>query len=220
LAIRPGKPLAQLEAHQKGWIQAQNPASVQVVRLLQPEPDERVLDLCSGNGIKAAQLARLGAKVVSVELEPNKVEAAKKNLSRLGFRVEHHVFDLRKIPALEPASKVLLDAPCSGTGTLRGHPEIKLRLKHTDWQGVCALQRQLLTTAATLTQPGGSLVYAVCALTAEEGHLTMDWFLKEHQDFRAISFALSLPHHSTKTGSYSLPFDGLDGFFIAKLERQ
>ena len=219
LAVQPSKSLAQLEAFKNGWVQPQNPSSTVPTRLLAPERGERVLDLASGNGIKAAQLAHMGAKVVSVELEPKKLERAEKNLKRLGFEVESLAHDLCTVPEIEPAKKVLLDAPCSGTGTLRGHPEIKQRFNSEALKSLARLQSDLLMTAAALTAPGGTLLYAICALTSAESLEVVKHFLEEQTSFSLEPFELSLPHKKTPYGSFILPMVGLDGFFIACFKR-
>ena len=220
LAVRPSKPLAELSAYKRGWVQPQNPASTLPVRLLEAERGERVLDLASGNGIKAAQLAAAGACPLSVELHADKLDRAAKNLKRLGFEVDSLAFDLRTLPDIAPAQKVLLDAPCTGTGTLRTHPELRTKVTQESVEDLSALQRELLDTAAKLTAPGGILVYAVCALTYQEGQGMTEWFLAHHPDFSAESFLFDLPAENTQKGSYILPLNGLDGFYIARFKRR
>ena len=219
LAVRPAKPLGELEAFKRGWVQPQNPASTLPVRLLEPEPGERVLDLASGSGVKAAQLAAAGARPLSIELYGEKLERAARNLERLNLTAEGMVHDLTTLPDVPPAAKVLLDAPCTGTGTLRGNPEIRARVDPGTVAALSTLQRSLLRTAAALTAPGGTLLYAVCALTHAEGVGMVRWFLESHPDFEAEPFLLELPAANTPEGSYVLPLDGFDGFFIARLQR-
>ncbi len=219
LAVRPSRPLAELSAYRRGWVQPQNPASTLPVRLLEAERGERVLDLASGNGIKAAQLAAAGARPLSIELHAEKLKRAQRNLARLGFEANSLAFDLRNVPDISPAQKVLLDAPCTGTGTLRTHPELRTKVTQESAKDLFALQRELLTTAAKLTAPGGILVYAVCALTHAEGQGTTDWFLAHHPDFSAESFLFDLPAENTSQGSYIFPLNGLDGFYIARFKR-
>lgn len=219
LAVRPAKPLAALEAFRKGWVQPQNPSSRLPVMLLSPKAGERILDLAAGNGIKAAQLAQAGATTISVELDAHKIAAAQQNLVRLGLHAEHLQHDLRTLPNLAAAPKVLLDAPCSGTGTLRGHPEIKLRLKPADIEHLAKLQAQLLQTAASLTESGGQLVYSVCSLTEAEGPAQIRKLLQQNPQFHLESFVSQLPQHNTDAGSFILPLGGLDGFFIASLRK-
>jgi 16S rRNA (cytosine967-C5)-methyltransferase len=217
LAVRPSKPLSEHEAFKRGWVQPQNPASRLAVMLLAPQAGERILDLCSGSGIKAAEIARAGAVPVSVELEPAKTAAAKKNLARLGLAAMHHTFDLTRVPPLEPAAKVLLDAPCSGTGTLRGNPEIRLRVTEEVIAKLSRLQRQLLETAIALTAPGGTLVYAVCTLTPDESEEVVATALAHHPEMTAQELALPLPYRATGHGAVVLPVEGLDGFYLARL---
>ncbi len=220
LAVRPAKPLGELTAFKRGWVQPQNPSSTLPVRLLEPEPGERVLDLASGSGVKAAQLAAAGARPLSIELYEEKLARATRNLERLNLTAEGMVHDLTTLPDIPPASKVLLDAPCTGTGTLRGNPEIRTRVSLETVETLAELQRSLLHTAAALTAPGGTLLYAVCALTHAEGAGMTRWFLASHPNFEAEPFLIDLPAASTPEGSYILPLGGLDGFFIARLRRR
>ena len=219
LSVRLGRPLTELQAYRDGWVQPQNPASTLPVRLLEPEQGERIYDLASGGGVKAAQLAAAGAEVISVELHAGKLRRAEANLRRLGLSATGMVHDLRTPPDLPPAPKVLLDAPCSGTGNLRGNPELRGRVTQDDVASLAALQRELLRTAAALTAPGGLLVYAVCALTKAEGPEMGRWFLAQFPEFEAEPFLFDLPADNAPEGSTVLPLGGLDGFFISRFRR-
>jgi 16S rRNA (cytosine967-C5)-methyltransferase len=201
-------------------VQPQNPASAWVVAALDAGPGERVLDLASGRGVKAAQLAAAGARVEAAEADPAKVEQARANLARLGLEVEHRVADLRTVPLdLEPARHVLLDAPCTGTGTLRGHPELATRLAPADVTDRAVLQDRLLDTAAALVAPGGHLVYAVCSLTREEGPERVAALRDRTPAFRPEPLQPPVPHLPAGDGVFLLPEGGLDGFFVARLRR-
>ena len=218
LRVRPGRPLAGLRAFREGMVQPQNPASAWVAAALDAGPGDRVLDLASGRGVKAAQLAAAGARVEAVEADAAKVEQARANLARLGLEVEHRVADLRSVPPhLEPARHVLLDAPCTGTGTLRGHPELASRLGPEDVTDRAALQDRLLDTAAELTAPGGRLVYAVCSLTREEGPERIAALRARRPAFQPEPLRPPVPHLAAGDGVFLLPDDGLDGFFVARL---
>ncbi len=219
LRVKLGRPLSELTAYKNGWVQPQNPASTLPVRLLGPTPGERIYDLASGGGVKAAQLAAAGAEVTSLELHPGKLERAETNLKRLGLYSKSVAHDLRTVPGLRPAPKVLLDAPCSGTGTLRGNPELRGRVTQGEVASLGALQRELLNTAAALTAPGGVLVYAVCALTEAEGPEQTRWFLDTYSDFEAEPFLFDLPADNGPEGSTILPLDGLDGFYLVRFRR-
>jgi 16S rRNA (cytosine967-C5)-methyltransferase len=231
LAVRSPLPLGSLRAFREGKVQPQNPSSRLPVMALGAVAGQRVLDLAAGNGIKSAQLAHAGARVTAVEIDASKADRAAANLGRLGLggesAVEQVLADLRRTPALAPAERVLLDAPCSGTGTLRGNPEIKLRLAQDDVSRLARLQSAMLDTAAELTTPGGTLVYSVCALTPEEGPEQAKLFLARHPGFEPEP--LELPLVPTEAGDRTsreagpgrlvLPVAGLDGFFIVRLRR-
>ncbi|MEX2501802.1 MAG: RsmB/NOP family class I SAM-dependent RNA methyltransferase [Trueperaceae bacterium] len=241
LRVRSPRPLGTLAAFRSGAVQPQNPASQAVIQALAPEAAQngtvgngtlgsetsrsgtvRVLDLCSGRGIKAAGLASRGADVTAVEIDAAKIAEAQRNLARLGVRVRHRQADLRAVPNtapddLPPAPYVLLDAPCSGTGTLRAHPEIALRLGPDDVTSLTELQDRLLDAAVALTAPGGRLVYAVCALTNEEGPRRVDAALDRHPRLYAEAWTPPLPHLRAGAGAFLLPRDGTDGFYVARL---
>ncbi len=220
LAVQSQKPLHQLNAFKDGLVGAQNPSSSLIAALLDIKSGDEVLDLASGNGIKTAQLSSLGATVTSIELNAKKVKRAEANLARLGYSAKHIVQNLETLPLnVEPSNKVLLDAPCSGTGTLRGHPEIKLRLEPKDVEELAHLQSKLLETAWQLTKPGGTLIYAICALTSTESTGVIEMFLQKHVDAKVSQVALAIPNMETPYGTFILPLAGLDGFFFCKLNK-
>lgn len=220
-AVRPGRPLGALAAFRRGAIQPQNPSSAAVVSALGDVAGRRVLDVGSGHGVKAAQLAAAGAAVEAVEIDARRSDVGRRNLARLGLRARHHVVDaaapMTGIPFVDAA---LLDAPCTGTGTLRGHPEIKLRWTPDDARRAAARQLAMLASVAERVRPGGALVYAVCALGLEEGPEVVASFLADHPAWRAVAPSVPLPTVSAPVGAWLLPSDeGLDGFYLARLER-
>lgn len=181
--VRAALPLAQLAAYRLGQAQPQNPSSLQAAVALGVGAGDRVLDLAAGRGVKTAVFAALGAEVTALELSADRSAAARENLSRLGFEAEHLVADLTDPPDLEPAPFVMLDAPCSGTGTLRGNPEIKLRLTQESLAELAALQRRMILRASELVARGGVLLYAVCALTEVEGPGVARYLLERRPEF-------------------------------------
>ena len=212
LRVRSPKPLRDLEAYRAGLVQPQNPSSLAVVHACGEVAGLRVLDLCGGNGVKAAALAAAGAHVTSVERDAGKLRAAARNAERLGVEFERLQWDLTTAPPLDPAPVVLLDAPCSGTGTLRTHPEIARRLTPAAVARLAGLQAQLLRTAAACLAPGGRLVYAVCALTREEGPDNVAALLAREPLAREHTLV-------ARRERFLLPEDGLDGFYVATIER-
>jgi 16S rRNA (cytosine967-C5)-methyltransferase len=214
-------PLEQLAAFKAGSVQPQNPSSAAVVAALGPVAGVSVLDVGSGHGVKAAQLAAAGARVVAIDRDAERIATGRANLARLGFAVEHRQRDATQplvgIPEVDVA---LLDAPCTGTGTLRGHPEIKLRWHPDESARAAAVQRAMLAAVAERVRPGGLLLYAVCALGHAEGPGAVSSFLAAHPEWRADTLPLALPSTAAAVGAWILPdAAGLDGFYLARLIR-
>src|SRR5690606_28141394 len=160
-------------AEGKWWVQDVSAAIP--ARLLGVKPGEKVLDLCAAPGGKTAQLAALGAEVTALDISAERMERVRANLDRLGLSAEIVVGDGLAYSPGPVFDAILLDAPCSATGTFRRHPEV---LRHRDEKGIAervALQRQMLAHAAGLLKPGGRLVYCVCSLEREEGEDHLDW---------------------------------------------
>lgn len=220
-AVRPGRSLGDLEAFVGGAVQPQNPASAAIVAALGDVGGRTVLDVGSGHGVKAAQLAAGGARVVALELDARRAETGRRNLERLGLRADHLVADATQaLDAVPEVDLALLDAPCTGTGTLRGHPEIKLRWRPDDAVTAAARQSAMLRRVADRVRPGGRLLYAVCALGLDEGPGVVAPFLAGAPDWRAVPAPLPLPSVAAPVGAWLLPDAlGLDGFYVALLER-
>ncbi|HZY03812.1 MAG TPA: RsmB/NOP family class I SAM-dependent RNA methyltransferase, partial [Anaeromyxobacteraceae bacterium] len=184
----------------------------------------RVLDACAAPGGKAFHLAELlgpGSEVVAVEVHPRKAEALSREAAARGLPVRVVCADAsRPLPGLDPASfdAVLVDAPCAGLGTLRRHPELKLRRRPEDLPRFAALQAGILESALRYARPGAAVTYAVCSLTRAEGPLLAAAFLGEGvrrapppAGFPADALdpegdLLLLPHRH-----------GTDGFYAARL---
>lgn len=244
LAVRPRRPLEELRAFQEGAIQPQNPSSVAIVehlvRAYASTTAEagatlrgvRVLDVASGHGIKASQLLQAGAEVVSLEIDPRKVSIARRNLKRLepgwrgaGGRIEHRVHDAcTPLPDdLDPVDVALIDAPCSGTGTLRAHPEIAGRWSDAQSQQHAATQLAMCEQVAKRVRPGGVLLYAVCDLTLREGPDVVEAFLAGHPEWSplALELAPELATLAAPVGAWILPSAaGQDGFYCVAIGRR
>jgi len=197
----PGDPFA-TEAFAAGHFVPQDPASLAVVDLLGDVAGKRVADLCAGRGLKATALADRGAEVVALDIGAGKLAALRDLAGRLGLadRVTTRVADLAAGPPdIGTFDLVLVDAPCTGLGTLRRHPEIAWRRRPADLASLTVLQERLIANAAPLVAPGGALVWAVCSFARAEGSPPLPSGLTEE-------VALDLR-----------PSDGLDAFQARRL---
>lgn len=208
-------------AFTRGHAQPINPASLACVHALGNVQGQRVLDLAGGAGVKAAMLAARGADVTSVDVLSRKHEAARANLKRLGLQAQFVTHDLTQPLDVPKSNFVLLDAPCTGSGTLRSHPEIKLRLTPQDVTELSELQGRMLPNAADLVEPGGVLVYSVCSVTPQEGPEVVQNFVNAHPEFMPEELPpLDIPVLREGPGIMTVPLDGVDGFYIARLRRK
>jgi 16S rRNA (cytosine967-C5)-methyltransferase len=194
--------------------------------LLSPRPGERVLDACAAPGGKSAHLAALVGSGSVVALDARLAGAARirREARRLGASaVSTLVADARRPPLAGGFDAVLVDAPCSGLGTLRRHPEVRWRRGPDDIARLATLQREILDGVAPLVRPGGTLVYAVCTLIREENEDVIRDFLAAWPRFAVDDLARALEGRvrAAVTGAgflRTLPHrDGLDGFFVARL---
>jgi 16S rRNA (cytosine967-C5)-methyltransferase len=202
------------------------------MRLLGEIAGKSVADFCAAPGGKTAQLANAGARVTAIDRSAPRLKRLAENLSRLGLEAETVTADATAWKG-GPFDAILLDAPCTATGTIRRHPDIPWLKGENDLAKLTALQRRLLDHAVTLLRPGGTLVYCTCSLEAEEGEnqiaalLAREPGLRRHP-VRAPEVADSafvteggdlrtLPCHWDDADSR---FAGLDGFYAARLIRQ
>jgi 16S rRNA (cytosine967-C5)-methyltransferase len=204
-----------------GWWTVQDLGAQQVVALAAPLGAGPVLDACAGVGGKATQLAELAGPEVSidaVDLAAGKLELAAASARRLGLgNVRTVVGDLRA-PGLALAAAypvVVLDAPCTGLGVLRRHPEAKWRLVPADVDRMAALQHELLAAVAPRVAPGGVLVYSVCSVTVTEGEAQVERFLAEQPAF--VAEPVGPGRAALRTWPHA---GGADGFFAARLRRR
>ncbi|MGZ3442488.1 MAG: RsmB/NOP family class I SAM-dependent RNA methyltransferase, partial [Polyangia bacterium] len=207
--------VAVLPAFAHGLVTAQDVAAQQVARLVDPRAGEHILDACAGVGGKSTHLAALAgdrARIDAADLSDRKLDLGVDLARRLGVTSMTAIrCDLTDVNApLAPSyDRVLLDAPCTGLGVLRRHPEAKWRRTPDDAVGPAALQARMLDALAPRVRPGGVLVYSVCTFTDEEGPRQLARFLETHADFRAEGEPLrTWPHR-----------DDADGFFAVRLAR-
>ncbi len=215
----------------EGLFQVQGESSQLVAYLLAPLAGERILDACAAPGGKTTHIAELmkdSGEVIALDNSTRGVEKIRENIARLNLHSIHAAQadvtkELSDAHCL-PYDRVLVDAPCSGLGTLRGHPEIKWRRQASDIGRLSQLQMKILKRVARYLKPGGTLVYSTCTLTGEENDSIVETFLAQHQEFELEDAARYLPEparHMVR-GSYfqTLPQrDNTDGFFAARLRK-
>ncbi|MDJ1159772.1 RsmB/NOP family class I SAM-dependent RNA methyltransferase [Chelatococcus sp. SYSU_G07232] len=232
IRLRERRPIPELPGYAEGAWWVQDAAAALPVRLLSPRPGERIADLCAAPGGKTAQLAAAAARVLAVDRSPERLARLEANMRRLGLTVETLAADLLALDG-EPFDAVLLDAPCSATGTIRRHPDVAWTKREADITALATLQAKLLDKAASLVRPGGRLVYCTCSLEPEEGERQIESFLMRTPAFErqavtaaeigGLAEAITL-HGELRTLPCHLPhaeprLAGLDGFFAARLRR-
>lgn len=214
------------------WVQ--DAAAALPVKLFGDLRGRDAVDLCAAPGGKTAQLAMLGARVTAVDKSPGRLKRLAANLARLGLTAEQVVADAAAYNPGRLFDAVLIDSPCTATGTIRRHPDILYLKRPDDVAALAALQSTLLDNAAALVKPGGTLVYCTCSLEPEEGAAQIERFVSAHPEFarRAVTAAelvgegvdvaeswltadgdlRTLPIHLESAG-------GMDGFYAARLIR-
>ena len=209
-----------------GLIYLQDEGSQLVGHLLAPQSADRVLDACAAPGSKSTQIALLWptSMLVAGDLHEHRLRTLR------GLAAAQHsdaiqpvTYDATRALPFADASFdcILVDAPCSGTGTLRRNPEIRWRIRPADITEISMKQTRILGNAAATVRPGGRLLYSTCSLEPEENEAVIEKFLRDRTDFRAVQFDIS-PELRTNTGAArTWPHrQDVDGFFIAAFERQ
>ncbi len=208
------------------WVQ--DAAAALPARILAPAKGARVLDLCAAPGGKTLQLAALGAQVTALDISAKRMQRVAENLSRCRLSAELVVADALEFDA-PPFDAILLDAPCSATGTIRRHPDLPHAKDGSDFPGLFALQEALIDKAFGLLKPGGRLVYCTCSLLFDEGEEQVRDALARHEGLHVEPDALNIPGVEaawrTDEGGLRLRPDfwadqgGMDGFYIAALRK-
>ncbi len=229
---RPGS-ITNLPGFDEGHWWVQDYAASLPARWLLKELSEhtncRVLDLCAAPGGKTAQLASAGCQVVAVDQSKARMSRLRENMRRLKLKVETRIGDARSVTFDRPFNAILLDAPCSATGTLRRNPDIGYLRSEEDIATLAELQMELLDHAKSLVVPGGLLAYATCSMEKEEGEDQIERFLTDNPDWHIADSrppglpigaphsaygVRTLPNHAIAAGDTA---EGMDGFFMALL---
>ena len=222
-----GTQVSALPGYDSGDWWVQDAAAALAVRVLDPRPGETVADLCAAPGGKTLQLAAAGARVTALDISQSRLARVAENLARCGLTARIVAGDALTWRPDAPLDAVLLDAPCSASGTIRRHPELPLIRTGAGLAELTQLQARLIDHAVTLLKPGGRLVYATCSLLPAEGEDQLAAALDRHPDLTAEPpQAPGIdPAWITAQGGLRLRPDlwpergGMDGFFIARLRK-
>lgn len=225
----PGGSIAALPGFTEGGWWIQDAAAALPARLLGDVAGRTVADLCAAPGGKTMQLAAAGARVIAIDRSAKRLERVSANLARLGLEARTVVADAAQWRPDSPVDAVLLDAPCSATGTLRRHPDVARHKNQAEVLKLAEVQARLLEATASILRPGGMLVYCVCSLQPEEGARQIERLLEGGAPFRRVPLCpddvggraelisaegdlRTLPCHLVERG-------GMDAFFAARLQR-
>lgn len=212
---------------QEGHCQVQDESSMLVAHVLDPQPGEKIFDVCSAPGGKTTHIAALmqnRGKIVACDIYEHKLQRVMDNAQRLSVQIiEPLLLDAREIGAKFPneADRVLVDAPCSGLGVLRRKPDSRWRKSPELLKELPRLQLEILKSAAKAVKSGGILVYSTCTIAHEENQDVVKAFLQENQDFvlENAGSRLPVPREEAMVQLYPQR-DGTDGFFIACMRRK
>ncbi|MGR3465170.1 RsmB/NOP family class I SAM-dependent RNA methyltransferase [Limimaricola sp.] len=207
------------------WVQ--DAAAAVAARVLDAQPGERVLDLCAAPGGKTLQLAAAGAEVTALDLSETRLGRLRENLGRIGLAARVVQADALEFDETG-FDAILLDAPCSATGTIRRHPDLPYAKDGAEFGALIGLQAEMIDHALTLLKPGGRLVFCTCSLLPDEGEVQVEEALARHGDLTLDTGALARP--GIEAGwigpeglrlrpDYWAERGGMDGFFIACLRR-
>jgi len=225
-------PVPQLPGYDDGAWWVQDAAAALPAKLLGDIRGKSVADLCAAPGGKTAQLAQAGAQVTAIDRSPARVARLRENLTRLSLQAETVVADaVEWAGPPEGFDGILIDAPCTSTGTIRRHPDVAWLRQESDIAALTALQQRLLKKSVSLLKPGGTLVYCTCSLEPEEGEQAVAALLASEPALRRVPIEASevagLAEIITADGDLrTLPshlpnadpkLGGLDGFYASRL---
>ena len=212
---------AELPGYRDGNFVIQDPAQALLVQFVDPPSEAAVYDACAAPGGKSIGLGRRAARVISGDVSRLRVHRLRDNLRRAGSGREHVIVADARQPPLRPLDIVLLDAPCSGTGTIARHPDARWRITPKALKHIVDLQAELLHSAAAIVKPGGLLVYSTCSVEREENVGQVEHFLAAHRDFQREPARDFPPELCSPQGDLvTLPqVHGMDGAYGARLRR-
>ncbi|RRH77892.1 RsmB/NOP family class I SAM-dependent RNA methyltransferase [Falsigemmobacter faecalis] len=227
IRLSAGAQVSALPGFAEGEWWVQDTAAALPAKILDVQPGEKVLDMCAAPGGKTMQMAAAGADVTALDMSAKRMERLAENLARTGLSAQQVVADALAYGVPNQFDAVLLDAPCSATGTIRRHPELPFIKDPADLKAQSRLQAQMIDQAVYVLKPGGRLVFCTCSLLPEEGEEQMASALSRHKNLQRDQKAVAgwpgawdakggglrlRPDHMAQEG-------GMDGFFIAAFRK-
>lgn len=226
-------PMEKLPGFNEGLFIVQDEAAAFVSEVVDAKPGETIVDLCAAPGGKTVHLAEKmenKGRVIAVDIHANRLNLLKETRTRLGLtNIEIKVADGVEFMPDREANKVLLDAPCTGTGVINRRTDLRFRREAPHLDDLVQLQRKLLAQSAKMIAPGGELVYSTCSIEPEENEQNIAWFLEQHPDFQFDDIRSYVPAElrdqyfagTTNYGAVQLmpTRHGVSGFYVAKLKK-
>lgn len=227
ITLKQSADITQFPSYDEGGFSVQDAAAQQAAHILNPKPEERILDACAAPGGKTTHLQELAqnrAQLLALEVAPERIERLAENLHRLDLNADYQVGDASQPEEWwdgEAFDKILLDAPCSATGIIRRQPDIKQHRTEEDIQALVSLQEQILQALWKTLKPGGQLLYATCSVLPQENKLQMQSFVTHQKDAEVIELELQGSITFEEPGNQFLPGSyGMDGFYYCLLQKQ
>lgn len=226
-------PMEKLPGFNEGLFVVQDEAAAFVSEVVDAKPGEIVVDLCAAPGGKTLHLAEMmqnKGRVIAVDIHDNRLNLLKESRTRLGLtNIEIKAADGTEFMPDRPAHKVLVDAPCTGTGVINRRSDLRFTREEPHLDELVGLQRRLLEQAARMLAPGGELIYSTCSIEPEENQENIDWFLANHTDFKYEDLRGYVPEElrerwfdgNTTHGAIQLmpTRHGVSGFYVAKMKK-
>jgi 16S rRNA (cytosine967-C5)-methyltransferase len=223
IIFHPAIPIRQTALYKSGCIRVQDEASQLIACIVDPKPGEVILDVCAGTGGKTTHLADMmknQGHIVALDINEEKIKYLRENVIRQGITI----VDVRQEDATKDLSetfheafdRILIDAPCSGLGTLRRNPEIKWRSTEKTPREFAILQKKILDRSATYVKKGGTIIYSTCTISQEENNEVIEDFIRHHQDFYQIPPPLTINSSIIDGRKYFRTYPhrhNMDGFF-------